>query len=150
MEYSNARIEIKKTDTAFSLINSGNYDMCFLSLEIDKIPISIKDIGLWDFRYYENQDLELIEMAMKEDGFKHASLIHLLAFGAQYPDEQKKGAILGFGSAFFAAPKMRVTPSLDYLPRPQIRILNQTPIVTQTHRIIFLAVRKVDASLRYH
>jgi hypothetical protein len=84
------------------MIAAGKYDWVNSDITVDRFPVGgtgTKKFRTRLFNFSRNFSLENAPEAMKREGFTPASHVHGLAFGAMFPDEQRKYPIACLGSS---------------------------------------------------
>ncbi len=95
-------------------IAAGKYDHVDKNLTEQNFPYDPSSVGEWEWRlvhFGRNKSSEAAVTAAEVDGWIVAKLPHLLAFGAQYPEEQRKYPVVALGSSCTVDGDRRV-PSL--------------------------------------
>lgn len=126
------------------MIAAGHYDWKNGDITAKRFPI--KGIGRVEFEwklYHFDRDIESdeAEKLIEQDGWDVGATEHLLAFGAKFPEEQRKYPIIALGSAA----KVNGNRHVPYLGRyDTYRLLNLGWWGDRWRRSCrFLAVRKV-------
>lgn len=84
-----------------ALVRSGNYDWTSCLINDESFPFHTSLDGEWECDLWDPKGPVSSEDAKKAcfmDGWMPATVIHLLAFGAKYPEIQRKNWIVGLGS----------------------------------------------------
>lgn len=92
-------------------IGVGNYDEFCLSITEENFPYDPASVGEWEWALFEFEETissQLASLLMVLSGWQPATMGHLLAFGAKYPDEQRRHFIVGLGSVCCAGDDRRV------------------------------------------
>ena len=80
-------------------------------------PHDPKSVGEWEwkiFHFGRNILSKTTVAAMIADGWQPATLEHMLAFGAKYPDVQREGLVIGLGSSCVFGGCRRVSYLCNY------------------------------------
>jgi hypothetical protein len=88
--------------TLEAMIAAGKYDWANPKITADRFPVEgtgIKKFRNKLFHFNRNISSKDVVAAMKQEGFEPATHAHGLAFGAMFPDEQRKYPIACLGSS---------------------------------------------------
>lgn len=83
-------------------ITLGRYDWCNSDLTEKRFPVTADQIGEFEWKLFHfGRDISSDEAIRlkKAEGFEPGQIGHLLVFGEQYPEEQRKYPIVALGSA---------------------------------------------------
>ncbi len=94
-------------------IKRGNYGWTNSDLTEKKFPVTEDQHGDWEwklFRFNLSTSSEEAIRLMKEDGFEPGAIGHILTFGENNPEEQRKYPISGLGSrtSLYGGPRVPV------------------------------------------
>ena len=81
-------------------ISRGNYNMFNSDLTENRFPITADQYGEWEWKLFHFKRRifsEEVILLMKDAGFEPAKICHILTFGMNYPEEQRKYPIIGLG-----------------------------------------------------
>ena len=82
-------------------IARGKYDRTNSDLTEDKFPVTADQMGDWEWRLFHFKrkifSEEVIQL-IGDAGFEPAEIGHILTFGMNYPEEQRRYPIIGLGS----------------------------------------------------
>jgi hypothetical protein len=84
------------------MIVTGHYDWVNDSIAAERFPIvgeGKMELEVQLFHFDQSISSEEAVRLIRKDGFEPAKIEHLLAFGATYPEMQRKFPIVGFGSS---------------------------------------------------
>ena len=141
------KLAIDYTKTIEQAIADGNYDWKNSDITTKNFPISPEMIGkkvevsTKSFHFNRNISSDNAISEMDKDGYRPATLMELLVFGAIHPELQRQFPIVAVGSVWRDAGVGRCVPCLD--ARGGKRELNLHWLGSGWHaRCHFLGVRK--------
>ena len=126
------------------MVTEGRYDWVNVGFHPHYFPIKgngKQEVGLELVHFGRTVTDTEVEKLLGERGLKPASLAHLLAFGARYPEIQKKFPIAAIGSVWAPTRGDRLAPYLDASLRERLLNLSWGKGVWEG-KFRFLAVRK--------
>jgi hypothetical protein len=85
-----------------AMVAAGKYDWTHPKITADRFPVEgtgIKKFRNKPFHFNRYISSEDVVAAMKQEGFEPATHVHGIAFGATFPDEQRKYPIACLGSS---------------------------------------------------
>jgi len=133
------------------MIAAGGYDWTNSDITPERFPITVNQLGDWEAKYFHfNLNLESpdakcrIETADSAKPWQAAHIGHLLALGANHPDEQRTFPIIALGSVAKVSGRRRV-PYLGRLGSDRNLRLDWWGI-GWFRSCRFLAVRKVSVA----
>lgn len=104
-------------------IAAGKYDFVDLIITPEKFPVvgtGVKTFRPRLFHFDRTTPSKDVERLMKKDDFKPGTFIHGLAFGAVYPDEQRRYRIGCLGSTSHLVFGQRAVICLDSSPSGRV------------------------------
>ncbi|MBI2030537.1 hypothetical protein HYT05_02860 [Candidatus Kaiserbacteria bacterium] len=96
------RLTVDYTQTLEQMIAAGRYDWKNSDITAERFSLvgdGVVDFEIKLFHFKRSISSEDADEAIKNDGWESAKIEHLLAFGAKYPEEQRKFPIVGLGSS---------------------------------------------------
>ncbi len=151
LEQKGITIPVDYNKSLEQMIASGNYDWKNSDLTASRFPVIGEGIVEYEFKYvHPNQAVssetavDLIKKEDSENPWEPAKVEHLLAFGAAFPDEQRKFPIVGLGSVGEVGDDRRVPCLYRYDSRRVLYLYWWDYDWYSGYR--FLAVRKVTRS----
>ncbi|MFA6463543.1 MAG: hypothetical protein WCV55_00900 [Candidatus Paceibacterota bacterium] len=108
-------LTIDYTKSLEEMVVAGLYDWKNDNLDAKRFPVKgtgTTEVEAKIFHFNRNISSEDAKRLIEEAGYEVAKTEHLLAFGAKYPDEQRKFPIVALGSAHEVVGDRRV-PCLD-------------------------------------
>jgi len=103
--------------TLASLIQAGRYDRVNENINAQNFPatgVGRIETEIVLFHFNQNMSSEAANCELDQRGYRPATAWELLAFGARYPEEQRKGPIVALGSLRRFPIEIRAVPYLYY------------------------------------
>ncbi len=137
-------LSIDYTKSFEQMIAAGRYDWRNDDLNAKRFPIKgegVEEVEAKLFHFDRNISSEEAIRLMEAEGWEIAKMEHLLAFGAAFPDEQRKFPIIGLGSVGEVDGNRYVPCLLRNASKPYLHLHWLVSDWNSSYR--FLAVRKV-------
>jgi len=96
-------VAVDCTMSLVDMIAAGKYDWVNSDIKAENFPIEGKvkaDVAMRLFHFDKDMSTDAVKAEMDKEGWKPASIWHLLFFGAKYPELQKQFPIVALGSVW--------------------------------------------------
>lgn len=149
-QLTNFRVTVNYDQTVEEMVSAGNFDQVNSDINSEHFPVnhhgtSEVEMVLVLFNVNDYISSDIVMHKLDKMGLRPANLLELLAFGAAYPNEQRKARIVALGSVWHRPIGDRFMPYLDGDPVKRGLNLNEPSWAGWLDE--FAAVRKpVDVS----